>query len=99
MLNQLVENFKKDGENEIEILLNEKDKKELENIFLSKLKGEMKKGVELKVSPQIENGFRIGKKGDNSYYDFTDEAIAEVFKAFLNPKITEIMESGEQDAR
>lgn len=92
MMGLLVENFKIEEDTEVEILLNDKDKQELEQFFLAELKETMKKGVTLKASPNIENGFRIGEKGQNSFYDFTDEAIAEAFRSFLNPKIMKILQ-------
>ncbi len=91
MITHLVKNFKTDDTFEVEVLLSEKDKQYLEKSVFAELKGKMAEGVTLKVSPNVENGFRIGEKGKNSFYDFTDEAITEAFKTFLNPKITEIL--------
>ncbi len=78
----------------VEVLLNEKDKKELEKLLLGELKAAMKKGVTLKASDAVEHGFRIGEKGGNTYYDFTDEAIAEAFKAYLNQQLIQILTPG-----
>ncbi|RKY42144.1 MAG: V-type ATP synthase subunit E [Candidatus Makaraimicrobium thalassicum] len=92
MIARLVENFNKDGDVELEVLLSKKDRTALEHILFAGLKSKMAKGVTLKASPNVEKGFRVGEKGKHSYYDFTDEAIAEAFKSFLGPKITEILE-------
>ncbi|MFQ5951864.1 MAG: V-type ATP synthase subunit E [Candidatus Omnitrophota bacterium] len=94
MIVKLASKFEKDETLDVEILLSEKDKKDLEKTLFAALKGEMKKGITLKASPKVEHGFLIGIKGKSSYYDFTDEAIAEAFMAHLNPKITEILTSG-----
>jgi vacuolar-type H+-ATPase subunit E/Vma4 len=91
VLVKLIESFAKEKQFEVEVLLSEKDKKSMEKTLLSALKEDLKKGVTLKVSPSIEHGFRIGRKGEHSYYDFTDEAIAESFKTYLNPKVTELL--------
>ena len=88
---QIVNKFGDEEKIDLEVLLNEKDKKELEKTLFSKFKEKTKKELILKVSPAIENGFRIGEKGKNSYYDITDEAVAEAFKTFLNPRITRII--------
>jgi len=98
MIVRLVENFREKGEIEVEVLLSKKDKTDLEQVLFKHLKGEIAKGVTLKVSPGIEKGFRIGEKDKNAYYDFTDDAIAEAFKTFLNPKVTEILNSEKKDA-
>ncbi len=87
----LIRKFSEDKEAEIEVLLSEKDKNSIEGALLGVFKGEVGKGLTIKVSPSIEHGFRIGKKGESSYYDFTDEAIAESFKTYLNPKIKELL--------
>ncbi len=76
---------------EVEVLLNDTDKKNLEKIFVGALKKEMQKGVTLKVSSGVEHGFRIGEKSGSSYYDFTDDAIAEAFKLYLNQKMAEVL--------
>lgn len=89
----LAEKFKESGQVQIEVLLSKKDKLELEKLSLSKLKTQAAKGIVLKASDKVESGFRIGEEGGNAYYDFTDEAIKEAFKAFLNPRIAEILDS------
>ena len=99
MIIRLVEKFRESGETEVEILLSDKDKSQLEETLLHDLKKEMKKGVELKASSSMEHGFRIGEKDGNSYYDFTDEAIEEAFKSYLNKKLSEILTPGTQNAK
>jgi V/A-type H+-transporting ATPase subunit E len=99
MIIEVSEKFKKEGLLDIEILLSEKDKKDLESTLLGVLKKEIKKGVTIKTSPSIEHGFLIGEKGKSSYYDFTDDAIAEAFTTYLNPKIVEILTAGKKNAQ
>ena len=98
MIIRLVEKFKESGQTEVEVLLSEKDKEALEKVLILDLQKEMKKGVELKASSNVEHGFRIGEKDGNSYYDFTDEAIEEAFKSYLNKKLSEILTPGTKDA-
>jgi len=93
-IGDMVESFSKTGEAELEIVLSEKDKTAIQQFFSSKLKSKITKNVTLKTSPSVEAGFRIGEKGKNSYYDFSDDAIAESLKAFLNPKITKMLDPG-----
>lgn len=91
IIKKIIENFKKGESPDIEILLSRQDKKELEGVFWKAFADELKKGVTLKTSPHIEKGFRIGEKNKNFYYDFTDEAIAQTFKLYLNPKIRDLL--------
>ena len=96
MISKLAGKFERDKKLDVEILLSEKEKKDLEKVLIGALKKEMKKGVTIKTSPIVEHGFFIGEKGKSSYYDFTDEAVDEAFMAHLNPKITEILTSNKK---
>ena len=40
----------------------------------------------------ISTGFHIGLEGEHVYYDFTDEAITDVLKAFSNPDLRAILD-------
>lgn len=94
LITKLIENFKKDKSFNIEILLKKDDKEKIEEAVLSTLNVEMKKGVTFKISPSISAGFRIGEKDKNYYYDFTDEALMEALRLYLNPRVTKILDSG-----
>ena len=80
------------GKEGVEIVLSEKDRKQLKDVILTSLKKEIKETVTIQVSQDIAHGFRIGLKGKNIYYDFSDESISEMLKLFLNPDIQEILE-------
>jgi vacuolar-type H+-ATPase subunit E/Vma4 len=91
MVLKLAENSGKDDTFSLEVLLNEQDRKELEGVLEKDLKKELGRDVTLKASPNVEKGFRIGEKGGNTYYDFSDEAIAEAFRAYLNPRVAGLL--------
>ncbi len=95
VLVKLIEGWQKNemGDTDIELLLSESDRDTLFEGFLSKLKEEIKSGIELKVHPDIEGGFRIGMKDSHVYYDFTDEAIADVLAEYLNPRFYDFIDS------
>ena len=79
----------KDGD--IEILVNGVDVDKLMAELKSALGNNVKSTIEVKLDRKISNGFRIGKKGENLFYDFTDESILEALRIFLNPKLAEIL--------
>ncbi len=95
VLVKIIEGWQKNemGDTGIELLLSEPDRDNLFEGFLSKLKEEIKSGIELKVHPDIEGGFRIGMKDSHVYYDFTDEAIADVLAEYLNPRFYDFIDS------
>lgn len=99
MMVRLAEKFSASGSAEIEVILSEQDKKEMELTFLSSLRDKVAGGVTLKASPAMEHGFRIGEKGGNAYYDFSDEAIEEAFKSYLNKKLSSILMPGTENEK
>ncbi|MFH0732810.1 MAG: hypothetical protein V2A72_07820 [Candidatus Omnitrophota bacterium] len=93
LLLEAVKGFSKQGIADIEVLLNEKDKSGIEKALLSELSAEMRKGVSFKAAAGIDSGFRIGEKGKDYYYDFTQEAVLYALKAHLNPKLASLLDS------
>jgi len=73
-------------------VLNKNDKSKLEALLFTGLKDELKQSITLKTSPDLTKGFRIGLKGEEVYYDFSDDAIAEILKSLINPKLKEILD-------
>ncbi|MBD3379738.1 MAG: hypothetical protein GF408_04680 [Candidatus Omnitrophica bacterium] len=76
------------------MLLPDADKEKVEKFFIAEAGKEMEKGVVFKAVPSMEKGFRIGKKGSNAYYDFTEDAITEAFRTLLNPRIADLLGKG-----
>lgn len=76
---------------EVSVLLNEKDLKALESSLNAALKAEIAKGLTLKVDGSIGSGFRIGVKDGAAFYDFSAEAVADLFSAYLNPRVSALL--------
>ena len=89
---QAVEHSIKDGMHEIEVVVSEKDKQLLQKTLFASLRKEAKDKVLLKDNKNINKGFRIGEQGKDSYLDFTDQAISDGFKRYLNPKLTDALD-------
>ena len=87
---KIVENWGK--ENQLEVLVSDKDVEKLQKLLFTKARQDLKEMVTIKVDKGISKGFRIGLKDNNLYYDFTDESIAEFLGEFLNPRIREILD-------
>lgn len=77
----------------VSVLLSEKDRKVLESGFMSALKAEIAKGLEIKTDANLSSGFRIGTKDGRAYYDFSAEAVANLFAAYLNTRTAEILKN------
>ena len=90
MIVQLVTGWKEGGTTEI--ALNPDDLKVLEEQLFAAIGEEMTDGITLTPSDDVAHGFRIGRKGENAWYDFTDESIAESLRLFLQPRLKEILD-------
>ncbi len=83
---------------ELSVLLSEKDLKDLEKSLTSELKAEIEKGLEIKPDKTLSAGFRIGVKNGAAYYDYSADALAEMFAAYLNPKVAALIKIAAKDA-
>lgn len=76
---------------DVSVLLNEKELEELETSLRSSLRAEIAKGLTLKLDKSINAGFRIGIEGGAAFIDVSDEAVADLFGAYLNPRVAALM--------
>jgi len=63
----------------------------LEGSLFGELKDDLKKALTLKSREDIKGGFTISYDAGRSYYDFTDQALAEYIGTYLKPKLAEIL--------
>ena len=89
LIAKIAETMAKDGD--IEVLANGVDIDALTAQLKKALSKTVENDVEIKLDKKISHGFRIGKKGDNLFYDFSDESLLEALRVFLNPKLAEIL--------
>src|SRR5574344_1633443 len=76
---------------DVSVLLSPKDLKELETSFRAALKSQIAAGLTIKADKTLSNGFRIGIKNGEAFYDFSADAVADLFSAYLNPRTAAIM--------
>lgn len=76
---------------ELSVILSEKDLKSLENELKAALKSEIAKGLEIKPDSALSAGFRIGVNNGAAFYDYSAESVADLFSAYLNPRVAAIM--------
>lgn len=90
---KVVDNWVVQKNDVVEVLVNEDDKKKLEDLMLSLLKQEAGNMIEINIGKNVDKGFRIGIKGQDVYYDLTDESILEAIKEFINPSIAAMLDN------
>ncbi len=81
---------------DISVLLNSDDLAAVESGLLSALKERMLSGVTLKADDSFTGGFRISVDNGRAYYDYSSDAIAEMFAAYLNPKVAALLKEADR---
>lgn len=99
ILEKVAQNWDYDKHQNLEILLNPKDLEIIEKSFIKKLQNIFRKGFVLRPSDNVDKGFFIGEKGKNTFYDFTDQGLAEVLSQYLNPFLSEILKKSVSGAQ
>lgn len=73
------------------VSLNKEDLEKVEKALFSELGASLKKGVTLSSSEEIHAGFRISYDAGKSYYDFTDQALAEYLAGYVKPQLVQAL--------
>lgn len=82
---------------DLAVLLSKEDMTKLESSLVSTLKAEISAGLELTSDGSLSSGFRLGMKDGSAYYDFSAEAVASLFSAYLNPRVAQILASAAKE--
>jgi len=76
----------------IEIMMRKEDLESFENHYLHTLSEATKKEIRLKSSDEISGGFIISYDSGRSWFDFSDESLADFIGEHLKPKLKNILE-------
>ena len=86
---KIIENWSQ--KQDLEILVSTEDQKNLMNLVFSAIRDELKDSLLLKADNRIHKGFRIGVKGEDVFYDLTDDGILEFLKQYVSTGVSEIL--------
>jgi V/A-type H+-transporting ATPase subunit E len=75
----------------LDVLVAPGDRDALEAALKGRLTEKLKSGYEVRPVRGINAGFRVGGGDSAAFLDFTDETIAELLAAYLNPRLSELM--------
>jgi len=92
LITKIVDKWSPDENDQIEVLAADDDVDKLKDLFIEKVREKAKDKLVISTGSNINKGFRIGIKGEDVYYDFSEEAVIEVFKELINPKIKNILD-------
>ncbi|MCK5682778.1 hypothetical protein KAJ27_01595 [bacterium] len=73
----------------IEVILAKKDLEEMEKAFKGSLKKSLKSEPNIILGHDFAAGLKVGFKGEDVFFDFTDDAISDILVSFLGPKFAE----------
>jgi V/A-type H+-transporting ATPase subunit E len=76
---------------DLQVVLPEQNRTQMENYFKNQLATEMNKGLEIVFSDGLKSGFKIGPSNGSYVISFTDQDFMNFFKAYLRPKTTELL--------
>lgn len=79
---------------DLEILLPHDMEKKLATFFLDTAEKQLQKGVEVAFNDNIKAGFKIGPKDGGYYISFTDADFDNLFKAYLRPRLIDLLFGG-----
>ncbi len=88
----LIEMAKKNNNDAgIEVILAKKDMDDMEKLFKGSLVKDLKNNPELTLGFDFKSGLKIGFKGDDIFFDFSDDALSDIICSFVGPKLTAII--------
>ncbi len=84
-------NIKDASSSDLEVILPEAQKKELDNYFKKEAKELLNKGVSFNFSNGLKSGFQISPKDGGFKVSFSEPEFESYFKEYLRPKLVELL--------
>jgi len=78
-------------ERRMAVLVGPDDLDELVRLYARRYRDELVRGVELRLDPSVERGFRVALVDEHVEHDFTIDAIAEALTDHLRPRLAQIL--------
>ena len=78
-------------ERRMAVLLGPADLDEMVHLYAQRYREKLIQGVELKLDPEIDHGFRVIMVDEHVEHDLTVDAIAEVLSTYLNPRLADLL--------
>lgn len=94
-IEQLVKGFSPEGSMDLEVILPEDKKKDLGEYLKANSAKLMKGELNIELSDEMTNGFKIGPADGSYKLSFTDEDFENFFKRYLRPKTATLLFEGE----
>ena len=79
------------GEADIKLILAQKDIDAMEKLFKTSLVNSLKKNPEISLGQNFSAGIKISFKGDDVFFDFSDEAISDMICTYVGPRLAAVI--------
>ena len=79
------------GEADIALILAQKDIDAMEKLFKTSLVNSLKKNPEISLGQNFSAGIKISFKGDDVFFDFSDEAISDMICTYVGPRLAAVI--------
>jgi V/A-type H+-transporting ATPase subunit E len=76
---------------DLNVILPDTGKEQMEKYFKQSLAAELNKGVEFSISQDFRTGFKIGPADGSYLISFTDDDFMNFLKAYLRPKTNQLL--------
>ena len=91
LIKTVAEKFTTDGPVDLEVVLPESLKNDVEPFLTNELAKTLGAGVEASFSKKVAGGFRIGPKDGGYFISFTDETFNELISEYLRPATKKLL--------
>lgn len=93
MLVKMAEGYTAHGgrERRMAVLLSADDLDALAHHYAQRYRDKLMHGVDLKLDPDVDRGFRVELVDEHVQHDLTVDAIAEVLSGYLNPRLADLL--------
>ena len=75
----------------LQVILSESNREQLEKYFKNNLADELNKGLEVTFTRNMKSGFKIGPSDGSYVISFTDEDFTNFLKSYLRPKTSQLL--------
>ena len=86
----------KSSDSRIEVILNDKQKKDITDHIKANCADKLKSGLEIKGDNSVISGFRISMPDANVQHDFSEEAITEALCQLLRPHLQDVVKAAQK---
>lgn len=88
---KVVEGWSASGNFDVNLILPEEDKNELDKFLKNSLSAELNKGLAFEFDKNTKAGFKVGPKDGSYIISFTETNFQNFFKSFLRPKTKQLL--------